>query len=149
MATNNRASDTPAPVVSPPRQGSEFFRVANLAIGDLLAFLIFTVIGMNSHSEGINLSRVLLTVWPFLVGWYIVAPFLGAYRRDVTTQTRKMSLRTFLAWIPAWAIAMVLRGISTDHGVPPPTFMLIAFLVNAFFLQLWRVPYAWSKSMKR
>ncbi len=117
-------------------------RIALLAIGDALIFVIFAVIGMRSHKESLTVPSVLLTAAPFAIGWFLVSPFIGAFRRKITSQPGKMSLRTALAWLIAWPVGLLLRGI-IRHEIPPLSFAIVTLITNIIFLQLWRVPFAW------
>src|SRR5690349_2969320 len=84
-------------------------RIALLVIGDALVFLIFAAIGRRSHGEAAGLDALLQTIQtatPFAIGWFIVSPFLGAYKRGLERQPRTMALRTLLAWLAAWPVSM-------------------------------------------
>lgn len=116
-----------------------------LVLGDIVVFLVFAAIGRRSHGEEAGLSAVIqvgTTAVPFLLGWFLVAPFIGAFRRDIQANPLNMARRTALAWLAAWPVAMLLRGLLVDHAIPPWTFWLVAFLSNTVFLQVWRIPYA-------
>lgn len=123
-----------------------------LASGDLLAFLAFSAIGRGSHGEETGLAAipaVIMTAAPFAIAWFVVSPFVGVYRKELVANPRKMAMRTFIAWVLSWPVAMALRGVFVDRAVPPLTFALIALFVNAAFLLLWRWPYALNNSMKK
>ncbi len=63
-------------------------RSALLAAGDALAFMIFAALGRASHSEAAGLAAILQvaeTAAPFAIGWFVVAPFAGTYRADITS----------------------------------------------------------------
>jgi hypothetical protein len=116
-----------------------------LVIGDILCFLIFSLVGTSSHGETTgpsSIGRIVLVALPFMAGWFLVAPFLGLYRKELMAAPRAMATRTAIAWIPAWVISMILRGIFFDHGVPAPAFMLISFAFNLAILEIWRWPFA-------
>jgi len=127
-------------------------RIILLVIGDAIAFLIFAAIGRRSHGEAASISsflQVVGTATPFALGWFIVAPFIGAYRRRQTTGVRNMAQRTALSWVAAWPVALLFRGIAVDRAVPPLTFMLISLISNMVFLEVWRALFAWLSSLKR
>ncbi|GCE14370.1 DUF3054 domain-containing protein [Tengunoibacter tsumagoiensis] len=153
MASNNPSSSSSTPEGSATRSGQrlpEWARIANLAVGDVLSFLIFTVIGINSHhEEGVTFQHVVVTVLPFLIGWFVVSPFLGLFRREVTEKRSTMAIRTLSGWVLAWPICLALRIFFFTPERLQWTFALIALLTNLIFLLLWRVPYAWSKERKR
>ncbi len=125
--------------------GADGGRIVSLVCGDSISFLVFTIIGINSHKDGLTVANIVLTALPFIVAWFIISPFVGAFRRELATQPRKMASRTALSWLAAWPLSMLFRGIFVDHGVPPWTFMLIVLVVNMLFLVLWRMAFAWLK----
>jgi hypothetical protein len=142
MNIKERTSDTISHVTaSGEQQKSGASRIALLALGDALVFVIFAIIGMRSHKESLTIPSVLLTAAPFAIGWLLVSPFVGAFRRSITSQPRKMSLRTALAWLIAWPVGLLLRGL-IRHEIPPVSFAIVTLITNAIFLQLWRVPFA-------
>ena len=135
-----------------PPEMSNTRRIATLVIGDALAFLVFAAIGRSSHGEAAGLAsipQIVLTAAPFAAAWFIVAPFAGAYRRELTAQPRQMAIRTVLSWVVSWPVAMALRGIFVDHAVPPLSFALITLIFNTFILLIWRWPYAFNNSIKK
>jgi hypothetical protein len=129
-------------------RGAEARRIAILVIGDIIVFLVFAAIGRRSHGEAAGLDSLLqiaLTAAPFAAGWFIVSPFVGAFREELANQPHKMAWRTLLSWVASWPLAMILRGALVDHGVPPATFATITLVTNAILLLVWRVPYAWLR----
>ncbi len=128
-------------------------RIINLALGDILVFLIFALIGRQSHNEPIGPSAILqiiLTALPFALGWFIVSPFVGAFRRGLETQPRAMAIRTSLSWLLAWPVGLFLRWLFSGFtDFPPLTFALITLFFNLVVLLVWRWPYALTNSMRR
>lgn len=116
---------------------------AVLALGDALVFLIFAAVGRASHDEtsGLGaLAAVAGTAVPFALGWFLVAPFAGAYRRAHSRAPLVMLRRTLLAWLAAWPVAMGLRWALTAR-IPLSKFAVFALVVlaaNALFLSIWR-----------
>ena len=137
---------------APSREMSYSQAVTSLVIGDILVFIIFAIIGDSSHGKLSGLASVLHSVvvaLPFIVGWFLVSPFMGMFRRAILTQPRAMATRILWAWLPAWAIAMILRGIFVDHGVPATAFMLIALVFNLALLEIWRWPFALNNAARK
>src|SRR5437763_16738114 len=135
-----------------PPEMSNTRRIATLVVGDALTFLIFAAIGRSSHGEAAGLAaipQIVLTAAPFAAAWFIVASFAGAYRRELTVEPRKMAIRTVLAWVLSWPVAMALRGIFVDHAVPPISFALITLIFNTLILLVWRWPFALNNSIKK
>ncbi len=117
-------------------------RSAILVVGDIIVFIVFAVIGRRSHSEAGDIFGPVITALPFAAAWFLVAPFVGAFKRGLERNTGKFALRTFLAWLAAWPVAMLFRGAFVDKGVPPWTFALITLISNTILLQVWRVPFS-------
>src|SRR5690242_18593118 len=83
-----------------------------LVFGDVVAFLAFAAIGRGTHNEPIGLAaipEIILTAAPFALGWFIIAPFAGAYRPDIVREPAAMAKRTALAWAFSWPVALALR----------------------------------------
>ncbi len=121
-------------------------RPAALVVGDACSFLVFAAVGRASHDEAAGLAAFFLvaqTAAPFALGWYIVAPFFGVYRRAYTSNgVRTMLLRTALAWLCAWPVGLLLRGIFKSE-IPPVSFAIVTLIANLVFLGVWRGAFAW------
>lgn len=116
-------------------------RIINLAIGDVLVFLIFATIGIRSHDETLSVPKVLITAAPFIAAWFLVSPFIGAFRRGLELQPGKMVLRTLLAWLASWPVALLFRGL-LEWKFPPLSFALVTLITNTLFFLIWRWPFA-------
>ncbi|HXZ05847.1 MAG TPA: DUF3054 domain-containing protein [Ktedonobacteraceae bacterium] len=122
-----------------------------LVIGDLLCFLIFVALGRRSHGEASGFAaipQIIVTALPFIAGWFLVSPFVGAFRHKIMAQPKAMVIRTALAWLLAWPVAMLLRGIFVDRGVPPLSFALIVLVFNMLLLLIWRWPFALTNNLR-
>jgi hypothetical protein len=94
-------------------------------------------------------AQVLWTAIPFALGWFLVAPFLGAYRRTLTEQPLEMLKRTELAWVASWPAALILRwALASDHNIPV-SFAFVILIVNAILLGGWRTLFAFITSRAR
>lgn len=112
-----------------------WLRTGLLVAGDALSFLAFAAIGLHSHHQDDNLFW---TAVPFVAGWFVVAPFLGAFKPSLTTGLGPMLRRAEVAWLAAWPVTLVLRwALSADHTVPL-SFALVILLANGVFLGIWR-----------
>jgi Protein of unknown function (DUF3054) len=139
-------------MVKPPREIPYKRAVILLVIGDLLCFLIFVAFGRNSHGEASGFAaipQIIITALPFIAAWFLVSPFVGAFRHKILAQPRSMVIRTALAWLIAWPVAMLLRGIFVDHGVPPLSFAIVVLLFNMLLLLIWRWPFALNNSLRK
>jgi hypothetical protein len=115
-------------------------RLGALVAGDAVAFLIFAAIGRASHAEAAGLDALLQvaeTAAPFMAGWFVAAPFLGAFRPDVIAAPRRMLARTALAWLVAWPIGLGLRALIRQSGIPI-SFALVTLITVLCILALWR-----------
>lgn len=123
-----------------------------LVAGDIVSFLVFAGVGRRTHDEASGLgalAQIAATAAPFAVGWFLVSPFAGAFRRRLVGAPRRMLARTELAWLMAWPVALVLRWIfSSDHQIPL-SFAIVVLLSNAVFLGIWRTLFAVVTRRKR
>jgi hypothetical protein len=130
-----------SPVAAAPGYG----RIAALAAGDALSFLVFAAVGRHSHSEASGLAalpEIIGTAAPFALGWFLVSPWVGAFRRTKTDTLPKMLARTELAWLASWPVALLLRwATASDHRIPL-SFAFIVLVANAGFLAIWRGAFA-------
>lgn len=112
-----------------------------LVLGDILALLLFVLIGQADHqtvSAENPLSGLLLAGAPFVVAWLGTAFLLGAYRADVFAP-RVMLTRSLTAWLIALPIGIVLRALLLGRAVIPTMFILVAFAFGGLFVIGWRM----------
>jgi len=135
-----------------PKELSYTQAVIMLVIGDLICFLIFSALGRNQHREPSGFTAILqiiLTALPFAAGWFLVSPFVGAFRHKILAKPGAMVIRTALAWLLAWPVAMLLRGIFVDHGIPPLSFAIIVLFFNMLLLLIWRWLFALTNNLRK
>src|SRR5258708_24798668 len=124
MATTEKTKNTPVTRSGAPKTPAEMpdkQRIAVLVLGDAIAFLVFAAIGRGSHGEASGLTaipQITLTAFPFSAAWFIIAPFVRPFRRDLAADPRKMAKHTVLARLLCWPVAMALRGIFLHTGIP-------------------------------
>jgi hypothetical protein len=138
--------------VKSPREIPYKQAVIMLVIGDLLCFLIFVAFGRNSHGEASGFAaipQIIITALPFIAGWFLVSPFVGAFRHKILARPKSMVIRTAVSWLLAWPVAMLLRGIFVDHGVPKFSFAIVVLLFNMLLLLIWRWPFALNNSLRK
>ena len=108
-------TDRPQPIPS----ALDTRRIATLVAGDLVAFNVVTSIGLLSHGEltGLDaLGQVVIVAAPFAIGWFLIAPFAGAFRADIAGQPRRILPRSALAWLIALPIGLLLWSLmSFEH----------------------------------
>lgn len=114
-----------------------------LVIGDVLALLIFVIIGRLSHGFTndwlINVARI---ATPFLIGWFAVALLIGAYRADLLRAPTALLWRSAVAWIVGDLLAFALRAFLFQNNVTLP-FALTSVAFTGLFLLGWRAVYLW------
>ncbi len=91
-----------------------------LILGDLLAIALVTVIGFATHgqTEFALLPRMLTTFGPLALAWFLIAPFLGLFRPEITGNPRQW-WRPFLGMVFAGPLAALLRAFLLDTVVLP------------------------------
>ncbi|MCB0115959.1 MAG: DUF3054 domain-containing protein, partial [Caldilineaceae bacterium] len=120
-----------------------------LVVGDVLALLIFVIIGRLSHGFTsdwlINVARI---ATPFLIGWFVVAFVVGAYRADLLTSPASMMARAAAAWIVGDLLAFAIRSFVFQNNVTLP-FALTSVAFTGLFLLGWRAVYLWLYNRAR
>jgi hypothetical protein len=126
-------------------------RIATLAAGDLVAFNVVTAIGLLSHAEltGLDaLGEVVIVAAPFAISWFLIAPFVGAFRTDIAGQPRRILPRTTLAWLIALPIGLLLWSLIRQKQIQLP-FAVVTFITNLIVLLGWRGVFAWLTARNR
>ena len=80
-------------------------REAVLLAGDIACFLVFAVVGLRSHEDGITVEGIVRAAAPFQAGWLLVMVLMR--RRAAATNSRQVGR----LWVPAWALGLVLRTL--------------------------------------
>lgn len=102
---------------------------------DLVAVLVFAVIGRHAHAESDGLLGVLTTVWPFAAGLAAGWAVAVAWHRRVPWPLAD----AVPVWVGAVAVGMALRHLS-GRGTPP-SFVVVATVFLGLFLLGWRAAY--------
>ena len=119
-------------------------RTALLAAGDLLAIVLVMTGGLLRHGLDPTASpdHAAMVIGPFLLGWVVGAPLLGAYARPVVAAPRAALTTGTNAWLVAALIGLDLRATA---WFPGGVTGLFGFVVTGFGLLAvlgWRVAYA-------
>ncbi len=165
MSEASNAENTDQPVQTALKSGKPLYkskelsprkRVVYLVIGDICCFVLFAWLGSTQHATNTSLN-LLYYVWvalPFMLGWFLVSPWMGAFRAELATKPRKMLARTALTWLIAWPVAMLIRWLvdyAGGHTIPFSNFLSFAFIALAFnlgLLLLWRWPFALNNELR-
>jgi hypothetical protein len=114
-----------------------------IAVGaDVVAVVVFVVIGRANHHESDGVRGVWDTAWPFLLG-AALGLALTAYARRTPT-----SIGTGVrVWVWTVVIGLVVRGAS--GGGLAPAFVVVATVVLGVFLVGWRLALTWRTWRRR
>jgi hypothetical protein len=104
-------------------------------LGDMLCFLIFALVGLRSHEDGITAASLLRTAVPFQVGWLLTSTAIGLQSFNRTPIVRPGKVLT--AWSAALLLGLAARSLFFGREFAL-TFAVITFLFNAVLLIGWR-----------
>ena len=109
-----------------------------LILGDIIALAIITVVGFATHGEtDISfLPRMLTTFIPLIVSWFLIAPWLGLFNAQVTSEPKQL-WRPPLAMLLAAPMAAILRAAMLN-AVALPLFTFILGGSAAVGMLVWR-----------
>lgn len=112
-----------------------------LILGDILAITIITLIGFVTHGEaGLSfLPRMAAIFFPLSLAWFILAPLLGLFRQE-TTSNPKQLWRPALTALFAAPLAAVLRGLILNAPIIP-IFAVVLSATTALGMVVWRGVY--------
>lgn len=98
---------------------------------DIVCVVVFASIGRRSHAEGLNLTGVVETAWPFLAGTAVGWLLARGWRSPAAVVPTGV-----VVWVCTVVIGMLLRK-ATSAGVAP-SFVVVASLATALLLLGWR-----------
>ena len=104
-----------------------------LALGDAGAIVVFAVVGLANHREGITAAGLMRNAVPILGAWFVVAALFGTYRRP--------GRGTLLAtWGLAVPIGLAVRAVFLRRGATGSQFVfaVVALIATLVFLSVWR-----------
>lgn len=102
------------------------------AIFDLVAVIVFTIIGRASHARAFDFAGFLGTLWPFLVGALIGWLLSRSWRN-----AERIWPNGVLIWLNTIVFGMFLRALS-GQGVQT-SFVIVATLATGILLIGWRL----------
>jgi hypothetical protein len=110
-------------------------RRALIAVGDVIALLVFTIVGLLNHEDGVTASALLKVVVPIVAIGALAAALFGTYRRP-----------SIPSLIPTWAVS-VPAGVLIRKALfdTPATwgstgvFIGVAMAFTLLFLLAWRL----------
>jgi hypothetical protein len=98
---------------------------------DVIGVLVFCAVGRRSHDEGLNITGVATTAWPFLAGTVVGWLVSRGWRQPTALVPTGVTV-----WLCTVVVGMVLRKASSA-GVAV-SFVVVASSVTALLLLGWR-----------
>jgi hypothetical protein len=98
---------------------------------DVVSVLLFCAVGRRSHDEGVDVTGVAATAWPFLTGTALGWLLSKAWRRPTA-----LAPTGVIVWLSTVVTGMLLRKASSA-GVAA-SFVVVAASVTAVLLLGWR-----------
>lgn len=114
-----------------------------LAVGDVLALVLWVIVGRISHHQNTDwLPNVVRIAAPFLIGWAVATPFVGPYALALLRRPLAFMGRSALGWLLAVGIGLFLRATLFGDGFVP-VFAAVTLGVTGLFLLGWRGVFIW------
>lgn len=112
-----------------------------LVLGDIFAIALVTLIGFATHGETelTFLPRAAAFFFPLLASWFLLAPALGLFQRQITSDPKQL-WRPVLGMAFAAPFAALLRGLILNAPIIP-IFGVVLILTSAFGMLVWRAVY--------
>lgn len=111
-------------------------RVALLAVGDVVALLVFVAAGAVRH--GGTLVSVAETTVEFGLGWVVVAVLAGAYGASALEGWRRAALLGAGAWAGGAVVGAAIRAAVEPFASMSPVFVLVTAGVGGVIFGVWR-----------
>jgi hypothetical protein len=118
-------------------------RTVPLAIGDLFVLALVFSAGTVRHN-GLayvvsNPGYLAATIAPFLIGWVVAAPLLGAYAPGAAESAKAAVPLALRSWVLADVVALAIRAVLESGGrLPPLSFVAVSLGSGLLGLALWR-----------
>lgn len=114
--------------------------VLGLVAVDVLVVTAFIAFGLYTHGIDPWLfpGHTVRTATPFAIGWLVVAPLAGAYRRRLLASYRRTTVVVFGTWLVATLLGGAIRATSLFPGGAPPSFLLVTAGIGLAFVLPWR-----------
>lgn len=112
-----------------------------ILLGDAAIITLQLSAGLLAHGEEPLASPgyTAETVAPFLLGWLLVAPMLGAYTARIRGSFAETTLSVVIAWIVATLIGVGLRATPWLQGNAPAAFVAVTAGMGLATLLPWRL----------
>jgi flagellin-like protein len=117
-----------------------------IAVGDLVVLVLFLLAGTLHHGHTLADLRAdpllyVLAAGPFLVGWLVCAPLVGAYSPGGGSAPNSSIPLAIRSWVPAALVGLLIRYLALpDRGVTP-VFAAVIVVGGTVVLAVWRYLY--------
>jgi len=115
---------------------------APLAVLDVVALSAVLTYGVIRHNGVDYLTTAtgawLLTLVPFLLGWAVVSPLIGAYSAGAAESAKAAIPLALRAWVPAAVLGFVLRASPLFAGGFEVIFGVVVLLAGGVALAAFR-----------
>ena len=114
---------------------------AAVLLGDVLGLLLFIVWGLHSH--GVAAWEVpehtLVTLTPFLIAWFLLAPLFNLYRRETLLSYRRTLVFLVAGWVVISFVGGLIRASPFFDGGTGLTFLAVNIVFGSIILVPWRL----------
>jgi hypothetical protein len=118
-----------------------------LITGDIIVFLIVTLIGFIQHATLTTAGwRILATFIPLVAAWLIVSPGFGVFS-DAGSQPVRWVLKAVWAALIAVPTAALFRGLWLNSPILP-IFVMVLAAASALLMFIWRGLFCYLSSRK-
>ena len=116
-----------------------------IAVGDIAVLLAFLLAGTLQHwpLEAVQADPLiyLFAAGPFVLGWLICAPLIGAYSPGGGSAPNSSIPLAIRSWIPAVVVGMLVRVVAIPDRGFDPVFALVMLVGGTLVLSVWRFLY--------
>ena len=113
-----------------------------LAVGDLAVLLLFFLAGVLRHHTvpALKIAPMIYVdaAWPFVLGWLVCAPLVGAYSPGGGSAPNSSIPLAIRSWIPAVVVGLVARVVAVPASGFDPIFAVVMLVGGALVLSVWR-----------
>lgn len=116
-----------------------------IAVGDIVVLLAFLFVGTIEHTPlELVIENPLIyanAAVPFLIGWLIAAPLIGAYSPGGGSAPNSSIPLAIRSWIPAVIIGLLIRMTPFVTGGFDIAFAVVMLVGGTVVLSVWRFLY--------
>lgn len=114
-----------------------------LLVGDIVVILGLLTAGAYQHTPTLISDFTFMSglFAPFVIGWGLVAPAIGAYSPGATETPKAAIPLALRSWIPTAVIALGLRYAGVFRGDAAPAFAIVILVLGMVGLGVWRFLY--------